>query len=111
MRISKYSFGSITIDGKTYVKDVIILPDRVISPWWRKEGHSLCEDDLKEVFSANPAVLVIGTGEQGVMDVPDRIRKLIESKGIKVIIEDTTRAVLTFNSLGGDAVAALHLTC
>ena len=30
MRIEKYSFGSITIDGKEYRKDVIILPEALL---------------------------------------------------------------------------------
>ena len=41
MRIDRYAFGNIVIDGKAYTKDVIIFPDRVYSPWWRKDGHFL----------------------------------------------------------------------
>jgi hypothetical protein len=37
--IDKYSFGSITIDGRTYDTDVIIYPERIDDRWWRKEGH------------------------------------------------------------------------
>ena len=53
MKIDKYNFGSITINGKEYTKDVIIFPDRVSAPWWREEGHNLSLKDLKEVINFN----------------------------------------------------------
>ena len=31
--INKYHFGTIQIDGKSFIKDIIILPDKVISGW------------------------------------------------------------------------------
>ena len=41
MRIDNYSFGTITIDGRTFTSDVDIYPDHVNASWWRKEGHVL----------------------------------------------------------------------
>ena len=62
MRIDSYSFGIIMIDGKTYTSDVIVFPERVFSPWWRKEGHFLRMEDLAEVLREKPDIIVIGTG-------------------------------------------------
>ncbi|RMG02102.1 MAG: hypothetical protein D6726_08240, partial [Nitrospirae bacterium] len=78
-RIESYSFGRIVIGGNTYTKDVIVLPDGVFSPWWRKEGHLLHMEDLAEVFPVNPAVLIIGTGYSGVMRVPDSVIEELNS--------------------------------
>ncbi|NOX21209.1 MAG: hypothetical protein GXO99_08160 [Nitrospirae bacterium] len=112
MRIDSCSFGRIVVDGQSYSKDVIIFPDRVYSPWWRREGHHLCMDDLEEVLKDPPEVLIIGRGYAGVMRVPEDLVKTLQSKGIEVIVERTTQAVRTFNSLKGKrVVAALHLTC
>jgi hypothetical protein len=113
MNIEYYSFGKITIDGRKYTSDVIIYPDKVDSSWWRKEGHKLQIVDLTEVINAVPEVLVIGTGYSGVMVVPKETVSHLESKGITVYIERTTRAVELFNELQKDktTVAALHLTC
>jgi len=52
-RIEHYDFGRIVIDEVSFNKDVILLPDRIISNWWRKEGHRLCMDDIKEVLDYN----------------------------------------------------------
>lgn len=113
MKISHYSFGRITIDGKTYTSDVIIYPDRVDSSWWRKEGHYLQVVDLTEVINAKPDVLIIGTGYSGVMVVPEETTEFVRSKGIEVRVERTEKAVDIFSSLRKDkkVIAALHLTC
>ncbi|MEW6214996.1 MAG: MTH938/NDUFAF3 family protein [Nitrospirota bacterium] len=113
MKIEHYSFGKITIDGKTYTSDVIIYPGRVDSSWWRKEGHSLHIVDLTDIINAKPEILIIGTGYSGVMVVPRETLIYLESKGIEVHVERTGKAVELFNKLQKDKVviAALHLTC
>lgn len=116
MKISHYSFGKITIEGKTYTSDVIIYPGRVDSKWWRKEGHNLQPIDLTGVIGARPDILIIGTGASGVMKVPDETSKFIKSKGIEVHFEITGKAVELFNKLQAEKtdkviIAALHLTC
>lgn len=113
MKIEHYSFGSITVDGKTYTSDVIIYPGRVDSSWWRKEGHNLHIVDLTDVINAKPQVLVIGTGASGLMKVPKETLSHLESKGIEVHVERTDKAVELFNKLQKDkiVIAAFHLTC
>jgi hypothetical protein len=120
MKIEHYSFGNITIDGRGYTSDVIIYPERVDFSWWRKEGHNLHVEDLKNVVKAQPDILVIGTGAFGVMRVPKETVTYLESKGIEVHAAKTGEAVDLFNKLqsktgeGGKAgvvIAALHLTC
>jgi len=114
MLIEKYSFGSINIEGTIYKKDVIIFPERVYSPWWREKGHSLSINDLNEVISYNPEILIIGTGAYGVMDVPDSSIEFLRDKGIEVRVSNTKDAVNLFNKeieIGKNVVACLHLTC
>lgn len=113
MKIEHYSFGSITVDGKTYTSDVIIYPGRVDSSWWRKEGHNLHIVDLTDVINAKPQVLVIGTGASGLMKVLKETLSHLESKGIEVHVERTDKAVELFNKLQKDkiVIAAFHLTC
>jgi hypothetical protein len=112
MLIESYSFGRIVIDGTSYTKDVIIFPDRVFSPWWRKEGHLLHKEDLGEVLKDNPEILVIGQGNMGAMSVPQKLIDELRAQGIEVITAKTEKAVDTYNELKGKRViAALHLTC
>jgi hypothetical protein len=113
MKLEHYSFGSLTIDGKTYTSDVIIYPGRVDSSWWRKEGHYLQVVDLVDVINAKPEVLIIGTGYSGVMVVPKETVSHLESKGIEVHVARSEKAVEIFNKLQKEklVIAALHLTC
>ncbi len=113
MHIDNYSFGHIVVNGTVYTSDVIIYPDRVDSSWWRKEGHTLQEVDLKDILAAQPDTLIVGTGYSGVMQVPEKTRRLLEARNITVHIEKTGAAVDLFNRLAKEKalIAAFHLTC
>jgi hypothetical protein len=111
--IDSYDFGEIVIDGKRYTSDVIIYPDRVKDDWWRKDGHQLCIDDLEDVLDFEPDVIVVGTGDPGMMKVLPETEKLIKSKGITLIVQLTKQACQIFNRLSSTqkVIALLHLTC
>ena len=113
MKINHYSFGRITIDGKTYSSDVIILPDSVNPSWWRKEGHLLQEADLADIISNDFSILIIGTGYYGTMRVPDQTLDYLKLMKIEVHYCATSEAVKLFNrcSEKETTIAALHLTC
>ncbi len=113
MHIDDYSFGKIIIGGKTYTSDVIVYPDKVDASWWRKEGHYLEKGDLGDIVKAGPDIVIIGTGNWGVMKVPEETLDFLESKGIKAYTERTARAVELFNSQpeGKKVIGAFHLTC
>ena len=113
MKIEHYSFGTITIDGKSYTSDVIIYPERVDSSWWRKQGHSLHIVDLKDVIPAGPEILIVGTGHSGAMVVPEETLSYLKSMGIDVHIARTDKAVELFNIFQKNkkTIAVLYLTC
>jgi hypothetical protein len=112
-RIDNYRFGEIVIDGRSYSHDVIIYPDHVDSGWWREEGHSVAPSDLWAVLELHPAVLVIGQGSPGRMEVPEDTCRKLEESGIELIVQTTSEASATYNRLRNvrRVVAALHLTC
>jgi hypothetical protein len=111
--IDSYRFGRMVIDGKTYTKDLIIYPDIIKSPWWREAGHFLALNDIKDVLANNPETLIIGTGYWGLMKVEDEVKKQAKKKGIQLIIQNSKKAVQTFNNIHsqGRVFAAFHITC
>lgn len=114
LTITSYRFGQVTVGGETYEKDVLVLPPRVLSPWWRKQGHSLAPSDLEQVLDFAPELLVVGTGAYGAMKVPDTTLQHLDTAGIAVAVMTTERACNRFNELieqGLRVSAALHLTC
>ena len=111
--IEDYSFGRIIIGGKTYTSDLVIYPDHINDAWWRRQGHNLCLDDLRDVLAARPEVLVVGTGAHGIMQVPAEVRQRVAELGIELKVAPTGEACALFNAAAAHkkAVAALHLTC
>ena len=86
-RIEDYRFGHIVVDGEGYRHDLIILPDRIVSGWWRKRGHVLRTDDLDAMFEADVDLLVVGQGSFGMMKVPQETVQALEASGIEVIAQ------------------------
>lgn len=111
--IEGYTFGRFSVGSTEYTSDVIIHGERVTS-WWRTAGHSVAREDIETLVSEKPAVIVIGTGANGLMRVPQETRQFIEDSGIRLVVEETAKAVQSFNRLraeGVDVAIAMHLTC
>ena len=111
--IDSYQFGQIVVSGKKYTSDVIIFPDRVRDNWYRKTGHQLCLEDVAEVMTESPEVLVVGTGASGLVEVLPEVERGVEAQGIKLIMEATDKACHTYNHIchSQRVIAALHITC
>ncbi len=112
-QIDSYQFGQIEVKGRTYRSDLIIYPDHIDEKWWRKKGHSLEIEDLEGIVKNRPEVLVVGTGQYGVMKIPQQTREYLASLGIELIAENTQKACEIVNRMASQrkVVAALHLTC
>lgn len=113
-RITEYRFGKVKVDGKPYYRDVLVLEDEILSPWVRREGHSLCPDDLVWVVSRRPRVLVLGTGAFGRLRVPEETREWLKSQGIELVALPTEKAVGEYNRRAEateHVACGLHLTC
>ena len=111
-RIESYSFGHLVIDGEEATNDVIVLPGRVVHNWWRRDGHALVLDDLREVLDELPPRLVVGTGAYGRMRPDPGTLGQLRERGIEVEALPTEEAVRRYEELDpAQAAAALHLTC
>ncbi len=116
MKIDDYNFGLISIDSKKYFKDVIILEDKVISPWIREEGHKLKVKDLENYLKDIVKVknIIIGTGYSGLMEVSKEVLNFLKEKEVKFQILKTREACDKFNIFsrkGEKVIAFFHLTC
>jgi hypothetical protein len=111
-RLEDYSFGRVTVDGHEHTRDLIVLPDRVVPDWWRREGHSLAMDDLDEVLEELPERLVLGVGAQSQLRPDPAVLAALERRGVQVECLPTDAAVRRYGELDERrTAAALHLTC
>jgi hypothetical protein len=111
--IEGYRFGRFSFLGEEYTSDVIIHGD-VVTSWWRDTGHSVALNDIEVLVAERPGTIVVGTGANGMMDVPEDTRRYIESNGIEIVVKRTDEAIHEYNRLraeGADVAIAMHLTC
>lgn len=112
--IEHYDFGLMVIGGREYRSDVVITPSRVISDWWRLEGHRLQLPDVRDYMAEDYDSVVIGTGYYGYMRVDPEVIDEFRRRGKEVYIERSGKAVEMYNELvrrGRKVLAFFHLTC
>jgi hypothetical protein len=111
-QLDEYSFGRIVVDGEEHTRDLIVLPDRVVRDWWRREGHSLAMEDLEEVEDELPERLIVGCGAHGQLRPHPAVLEALRERGVDVEALDTAEAVRRYReSDPRRTAAALHLTC
>jgi hypothetical protein len=111
-RIEGYRFGRLVVDGEEQTRDVIVLPDRVLTNWWRAEGHRLAIADLGDVIDELPDRLVVGTGAYEQMRLDPEVLDRLRERGVEVEALPTEAAVRRYGELdSARTAAALHLTC
>ena len=111
-RISEYEFGHVVVDGEEHSRDVIVLPGRVVSDWWRRDGHSLVIGDLADVLDELPEQLIVGCGAHGRLRPHPSVIEALAERGIEVEAVPTDEAVRRYErSDPARTAAALHLTC
>ena len=110
--VDGYSFGQVSVDGVEQTHDLIVLPDRVVTNWWRREGHSLALEDLEEVLDELPERLIVGVGAYGRLRPDPAVIAELERRGVAVECLLTDAAVHRYSELDARSTAVgLHLTC
>ena len=113
MKINKYEFGQMCVNGTIYTSDIIISNSCILSSNWRRiKGHEVHLDDIKDISFDEYDVVIVGQGYYSMM-------KLSSNSYIKIPKEvlhlrSTQEAVLLFNKLVNDnlkVIGLFHLTC
>ena len=115
MHFSKFSFGTIQIDGSTYTHDVVIDRGEVRkrkkapSQRFRDEfGHTPLSIGEKIPWKCER--LVIGTGAHGQLPVMKEVKREAERRHVKLVVVPTSEA-LRLVEKQSKANAILHVTC
>lgn len=116
MRLDRFSFGSIRIDGVTYEYDVVIDGDEVhkrkkkaSKPFRDRYGHTPLS--IEEQIPWDCRTLVIGTGAEGALPVMPEVRSEAERRGVELVVVPTEKAIGLLKRRVKQANAILHVTC
>jgi hypothetical protein len=118
MEIERTTFGTITIDGKTYEHDVIIrLSGEVarrkkkLSKKYYGTSHVLSKDEAKFVFEDGCEQLILGSGQMGNVHLSPEAEAYFAKKGCAVLLQPTPKAIHTFNRSHAKKIGLFHVTC
>lgn len=117
--INSTKFGSVTIDDKKYFQ-VLIIGNKVIERDYEKlkklfnTSHEIGEWEINELLENNPEIIIIGTGQDGYLNVGENLPKKAEESNVEIIFDITPKAIQIYNekTKAGQRVNALiHTTC
>ena len=112
--IDSYNFGKIIINGKIFTSDCIVSRDSINASWWRKSGHELSIEDIREIIEKEkPETIVVGKGKYGLMKILKETEDYLKEHGIEIHSGKTDEAVKIYNNVSKDkkVVGFFHLTC
>jgi len=117
--IDSTKFGEIIIDGKKY-RQVLIIGNLVKEREYEKleelfgTSHKIGDWEIEELLKGNPEIIVIGTGQNGAMEIDNDILEKFKTKDIEVICEITPEAIKIYNEKVKSKKrvnALIHTTC
>lgn len=111
--IQEHKFGSFIIDGKLFLGDIKIL-DSKVRYWTKREFHTVNIKDIKELVESQPKIIVVGTGNSGLLELSPEAKQLILSNRINLFIDKNTEAIKKYNqsiSENKKVSAIFHATC
>jgi hypothetical protein len=118
MEIEGTTFGTITIDGKTYGNDVIVrLSGEVVkrkkklSKKYYGTSHVISKDEAKFVFEKGCEQLIVGSGQEGNVHLSPEAEAYFAKKGCKVLLQPTPAAIHLFNKSNARKIGLFHVTC
>jgi len=116
MRIDRFSFGSIRIDGEIYAHDVVIDHGRLrkrrkkpSKPFRAAFGHTplSAEEDIPWKCRR----LVVGTGAEGALPVMNEVKQEAARRNVELLILPTREAIRELQTERKGTNAILHVTC
>ena len=117
-RIGRTSFGSITIAGEVFERDVIIRLDGRVKKRKKKlskaiygTSHVISLDEARHVYEEGAELLIVGTGQHGLVKLSEEADDYFKHKGCRVELLPTPEAIRVWNEAEGAVIGLFHVTC
>ena len=117
-RIDRTSFGSITIEGKTFRRDVLIRLSGEVKKRKKKlskavygTSHVVSLEEAQHVYQKGAERLIVGTGQSGLVELSESATDYFRRAGCRVELLPTPRAIKAWNKAEGAVIGLFHVTC
>ncbi len=111
-------FGSITIEGTVSEHDVIIRLNGQVEKRKKKlskaiygTSHVISLDEATHVHEKGAERLIIGSGQDGNVELSEEARDYFKRKECRVDLMPTPRAIQAWNEAQGAVIGLFHVTC
>ena len=96
--IQAYDDGQVTVMGKVFTDNIIVLAKQTIEGWTNRPIKELDQTAIDALLALDVEVLILGTGKQQVFPAPSLFAALA-NKGIGIEVMTTAAACRTYNIL------------
>jgi len=116
--ITDTSFGSITVGSEMIEHDIVIrLSGRIrkrkkkLSKAVYGTSHTVSLDEAESVYQDGAERLIVGTGQQGMVELSEAAAEYFEKKKCHVDLWPTPKAAARWNDAKGAVIGLFHVTC
>ena len=116
--IDKTKFGSITVEGTVFEHDVVIRLNGQVKKRKKKlskavygTSHVISLDEAKQIYEKGAERLIVGTGQQGLVELSDEAADYFQRKTCRVDLLPTKKAIKAWNKAQGAVLGLFHVTC
>ena len=117
-KIEGTRFGSITIDGNKFRRDVLIrLGGKVkkrkkqLSKALYGTSHVVSLEEAQHVYQEGAERLIVGTGQSGLVELSEGAAEYLRRAACRVDLLPTRQAIEAWNAAEGAVIGLFHVTC
>lgn len=116
--INSTTFNMIDVDDDLYNFDILIRLNGEVVKRNKKlskealgTGHMISLAEAKYSFEEGAEVFIIGSGQEGILDIAEDAEVFIRSNNCEIIRTLTPRAIDIYNKEKRKVIGLFHITC
>lgn len=116
--INYTTFGEIALDKRTFKTDIYIRCDGKVKKRDKAAvreqygtSHTVGVEELMTVCKGDPELLVIGTGQQGMVNLTEEAARYLTDRSINYVTHPSRRAATVYNHAKGRKALLVHVNC
>jgi hypothetical protein len=118
LKIDHTKFGAIAVEGTVFEHDIMIRLDGQVKKRKKKlskaiygTSHVISLDEARHVYEKGADLLVVGTGQYGLVELSEEANDYFKRKGCRVELLPTPEAIRAWNEAEGAVIGLFHVTC